>query len=170
MTSHSLSGSDFHLDYLVDHVDCIPTLAKWTFDEWGHQSPRSSLGSFIEEWHSWLNKSAPPVAFVGLLHARPIGCSVIKIRELDPFPQYTFWLGGVYVQVEYRNQGIGSLIVEQSISKASELGLDQIYLYTHSHEHFYSKLGFTPVERPQFQGRTIVIMRKMLSTVPVSNE
>ncbi len=55
-------------------------------------------------------------------------------RELDPFPQYTHWLGSVYVLSEFRNKGIGTAVVEISSQIAAKLGLRELYLYTHSHE------------------------------------
>jgi putative hydrolase of the HAD superfamily len=161
-------GDEFHLTFLADHAQFLPTIAKWAFDEWGHQSPESSLESMTAELQSWLNKTSAPAALVGLLKGNPIASSIIKIRELEPFPQYTHWLGGVYVKLDYRKQGVGSLVVEHSTRIARDMGISELYLYTHSHEDFYTNLGFTPIDRPSYRGRKIVIMRRMLGSNKVS--
>lgn len=160
---HEESNTSFHLTFLADYPHFVPTVAQWTFNEWGHQNPENSLERSVARLQSRLNTITPPIALVGLLEGKPIACSSIKIRELDPFPHYTHWLGSVYVRDEFRNRGIGSSVVETSAQIAATLNLGELFLYTHSHEGFYVRLGFTPVERPSYQGRKIVIMKRKLN-------
>jgi GNAT superfamily N-acetyltransferase len=164
MSSVPNTSNDFHLTFLAEHAHFLPIVAKWVFEEWGHQNPESSLESMTVELRSWLNNTSAPAALIGLHQGKPIASSIIKIRELDPFPQYTYWLGGVYVLREYRSLGIGSLVVEYSSHIANQLGIHELYLYTHSHEDFYAKLGFNPVERPCYQSRKITIMKRLLTS------
>lgn len=159
---HKEPNNSFQLTFLADYPQFVPTIAEWIFDEWGHQDPENSLKNSVARLQSRLNTNTPPIALVGLLDGKPIACSSIKIRELDPFPQYTHWLGSVYVLSEFRNKGIGTAVVEISSQIAAKLGLRELYLYTHSHEDFYTHLGFTPVERPLLQSRKIVIMKRLL--------
>lgn len=154
--------SAFNLSFLADHPQFLTTIAEWIFDEWGHLEINTTIDSIISKLETQLNTKSPPIALVGLRQEIPIACSRIKIRELPSFPQYLYWLGSVYVLPEFRNQGIGSLVVENSSHIAFELGLQELFLYTHSHENFYSHLGFSAVERPYYQGRQIVIMRRIL--------
>jgi N-acetylglutamate synthase-like GNAT family acetyltransferase len=159
---HEKPKNSFHLTFLANHPHFVPIVAQWIYDEWGHQDPENSLEKCIARQQSRLNTKNPPIALVGLLDGKPIACSSIKIRELESFPQYMHWLGSIYVLSEFRNQGIGSAVVELSTQFAAMIGLGELYLYTHSHEDFYNRLGFTQVKRPLYQGRKIVIMKKQL--------
>ena len=157
-------NTGFSLDFLASYPQFVPTVAEWIFNEWGHRDPDISLETTIQLVKSRLSAKSPPLAMIGLLKGEPIACSSILIRELDPFPQYTYWLASVFVLSDFRNQGIGSAVVELSSQIGVSLGLRDLYLYTHSHEDFYTNLGFMPIERPVYQGRTIVIMRRVLRT------
>lgn len=159
---HEEPNKSFHLTFLADYPQFAPTVAAWIFNEWGHQDPENSLEKCIALQRSRLNTKTPPIALVGLLDGKPIACSSIIIRELDPFPQYMHWLGSVYVLSEFRNQGIGSAVVETSSQIAADLGLRELFLYTHSHENFYTQLGFMPFEQRLFQDRKILIMKRLL--------
>jgi GNAT superfamily N-acetyltransferase len=150
------------LDLLANYPKFVPIVAEWIFDEWGHRDPDNSLELILENVKSRLNTKSPPIALIGLIEGKPVASSSILIRELDPFPQYKYWLASVYVLSEFRNLGIGTAVVELSAQIGADLGIHNLYLYTHSHENFYTKLGFKPVERPIFQGRTIVIMKRVL--------
>jgi putative hydrolase of the HAD superfamily len=161
-TQNEEPNKSFSLTFLAEHPHFAPLVAEWIFNEWGHQDPESSLEKTIALYETQLNTKTPPIALVGLLDGKPIACSGIKIRELDLFPQYTHWLGSVYVVSEFRNQGIGSVVVELSSQFAAMIGLGELYLYTHSHEDFYNRLGFAQVKCPLYQGRKIVIMKKQL--------
>jgi GNAT superfamily N-acetyltransferase len=154
--------SALKLSYLADHPQFVPIVAEWVHNEWGQQETDATIGTSISNLQSQLNTGIPPVALVMLRKGIPIACSSIKIRELAAFSQYTYWLGSVYVLPEFRNQGIGALVVENSSRIASELGIRELFLYTHSHENFYSHLGFSVVEQPYYQDREIVIMRRSL--------
>jgi putative hydrolase of the HAD superfamily len=159
---HKEPNNSFDLTFLADHSHFVATIAEWIFDEWGHQDPENSLEKSVARMQSRLNIDTPPIALVGLIEKTPIACSNILIRELDQYPQYKHWLGGVYVLSEFRNKGFGSAVVETSSQIAAKLGLRELYLYTHSHEDFYKRLGYTHVKRPLYQGRKIVIMKKQL--------
>lgn len=156
------SPPEFRLSFLADHPEFIPTIAEWIHAEWGYREINGTVGSIISNLGTQLNTESPPMALIGLSQGLPIACSSIKIRELASFPRYEYWLGSVYVLPEFRNQGIGSLVVEGSSRIASEAGIHELFLYTHSHEDFYSQLRFSPVERPIYQGREMVIMRRIL--------
>lgn len=162
MTPFMRSHSGFDLFFLADHPQFIPTIAEWILTEWGYRERNETIESIISNLGTQLNTEYPPMALVGLNQGVPISCSSIKIRELGSFPSYLHWLASVYVLPEFRNQGIGSLVVEYSSRIASKVGIQELFLYTHSHEDFYSHLGYSAVERPYYQGREIVIMRRLL--------
>ena len=110
-----------------------------------------------------LNRHAPPLTFVAFIGETPVGSASLKIREMDIYPEYLHWLGTVYVLPEYRNRGIGTQIIEHSLSEAKRSGnIKELFLYTHDRERFYTKFGWQALERPFYHGREVVVMKRLI--------
>jgi hypothetical protein len=52
---HLLSFMPLHFSFLADHMDAIPVIAKWYYDEWGHLRHGNSLARTREEIEGLLN-------------------------------------------------------------------------------------------------------------------
>ncbi len=84
---------------------------------------------------------------------------------LDIEPQFNIygpWLALVYTTTENRNKGYGALLCEKIEEHAKELKLKEIYLFTHTAESLYIRLGWTPFERLAIKDINIVVMKKEL--------
>jgi len=148
---------------LADQPKLIPILAAWFFDEWGHNYPDLTLEIFEGKLWGRLNRDKLPLVIVLIQDGSPIASASLKIQEMETHPQYLHWLGSVYVLPEFREQGLGSQLVQYTIGEAKRLGVRDLYLYTHSREIFYTRLGWEPVERPTYHGRMVLIMKQNLS-------
>ena len=149
--------------YLADQPELLPTLVNWFYDEWGRNEPDSSREKISMTLSQYLNRDRIPLTIVRLRGSQPIASASLKIREMETHPQYTHWLGGVYVHPDFRMQGIGSHLVEYSADLAKKLKVYHLYLYTRDHETFYTRLGWQEIERPTYQGRDAIIMQRNLS-------
>jgi len=149
--------------YLADRPELLPVLADWFYDEWGRGNPNSSPESMQRILREYLNKDQFPLTIVCTRNSKPIACASLKIQEMETHPQYIHWLGGVYVHPKYRNQEIGSQLVEYAANQAVNLNTKELYLYTRSHEDFYTRLGWQVIERPLYEGRVAIVMRRILS-------
>ena len=149
--------------YLADHPELVPLLASWFYEEWGRRNPANSIDRVEESLRGKMNRNKPPLALAAFLGRKVVGSASLKIREMDTHPHLMHWLGSLYVREKYRNQGIGSRIVEFSEEEARRLGIGELYPYTHGHEGFYSRLGWIPVERTHYHGRKVVIMKRVLA-------
>jgi GNAT superfamily N-acetyltransferase len=151
---------NLRIDYLANHPEWIPELASWFFDEWGRKDSDNSLEQITQRLRKRLHKNRAPLTLVGFLEDKAVASASIKIREMETHPQYKYWLGAVYIQSDYRGQGFGSQIVNHTVSIAAKLELSILYLYTHSHEGFYDRLGWVTIARPVFHGRKVALMSK----------
>ena len=115
---------------LADHVEFVPILASWFYEEWGGRGPSTTLESFNEHLIGRLNRDQPPITFVGFLGDEPVGTAASKIQEMETHPQFGHWLGSVYVQEEFRGQSVASELIKAVWIKASQFKLDPLYLYT----------------------------------------
>lgn len=68
------------------------------------------------------------------------------------------WLAGVFVAPDHRRHGVGAALVQRVIGEATALGVERLYLYTPSTEHFYSCLGWSLVERTSYRGADVAVM------------
>ncbi len=137
----------------------MPVLASWFYEEWGRGDPANAIERVEQRLRGRMKRDSVPITLVGFMAGQLVASASIKIREMETHPQYEHWLGAVFVEPPYRGQGIGSQIVQYTVSEARRLGVGQLYLYTRSHEAFYTHLGWKPIERPRYQGRPAVIMK-----------
>jgi len=149
--------------YLADQPELVPILTDWFYDEWGRRVPNSSQKRIEGILGEHLNKERVPLTIVLLRDSQPIASVSLKIREMETHPQYLHWLGGVYVHPEYRQQGIGARLVEFAANEAERLTVNELYLYTRSHQHFYARLGWQVIERPIYGDRIVIVMKRILS-------
>ncbi len=152
------------VDYLADHPDVIPVIARWLFDEWGHRSPDGSVEGMVDNLRDRLQRDALPLALLAHEDKEPIGTVSLKIREVEVRPQYEHWLGTLFVAEPRRRMGIGSLLVGAAADEARRLEISELYLYTRRRdtERLYERLGWAEVERLEYRGRPAVIMKTFL--------
>ncbi len=159
----SAIGTPIEIRYLADCPEQIPVLASWFYAEWGQGTSDLSVERIERRLRERLNHDRLPLALVGFRDRRPVASASLKIQEMDIHLEYLHWLGSVYVQPEERNQGIGSHLVEQAASEARRLGVEDLYLYTTYSESLYARLGWITIERVEYHGRSVAIMRRTLT-------
>lgn len=84
---------------------------------------------------------------------------------LDREPRFKIhknWLALVYTKPEYRNNGYGALVCNHIQDHSKELGLKEIFLFTHMAESLYRRLGWQQLEKLTLGGKNIVVMKKEL--------
>lgn len=152
------------IDYLANHRDCIPQLAQWGYGEWrsifDHYG--MSLEDVIGTFERRAQRESLPLGLVALDGARVVGTGSLKLQDLELRPALTPWLGGIFVDKEYRGRGVGTAIIQRLLVEAQRLRLPRVYLWTTSAQALYLKLGWTEMEELTFCGATISVMEKRL--------
>ena len=145
----------------ASNLSAINIVAEWYSIEWNIpiQTTIQKFNDLFDERSQFqvlLTNDGVPITtggvynYVGLLDREPS----LKV--------YENWLALVYTQPEYRGQGYGALICEFIANHAKFLGLKELYLFTHTAESLYKRLGWQPTERLTLGGKAIVIMKKEL--------
>lgn len=100
---------------------------------------------------------------VWLTMPNAVGMVSLKFHDMDTRPDLDPWLGGLLVLPGWRNRGVGTMLMHRATEEARRLNVPRLYLWTHSAEGLYHKLGWQVVERSDYFGKEAVVMQIDLS-------
>ena len=154
------------IDYLFDHRDLIPSVAGWIYDEWGHIVPEDSAEECARRLARQIRRTQIPTSFVALCGDTPVGTASLVGQDLETRPDLSPWMAAVYVAREHRRRGIGGALVARVVREAAALGIATLYLYTFDKEQFYTRLGWSLLERTEYHCDAITIMKRNIAGEP----
>jgi GNAT superfamily N-acetyltransferase len=150
------------IDSIAAHLDLVPVVSRWHYEEWGHLDPAGSLESWTEGLAERTHADRIPTMLVAFDGSVPVGSSVLVEHDMDTRLDLTPWLAGVFVLPSHRRRGIASRLVSHAMSKAREFGVETLYLYTRSKQPLYAGLGWDPIGREHYEGRWVTLMSTVL--------
>ena len=122
--------SDENLNIIVD----------WMYKWWG-----KTEGYSIDELNCYILNSLQsdrlPLTYGIFDNKKIIAIYQFTYSDLDSRPDIYPWLANVYVDEQYRNKGIGKLLIESVKENIKHTNFKEIYLYT-PNNNFYEKYGF----------------------------
>ncbi len=117
----------------------------WNYEWWGIAKGESLESVRYGLEHS-LNSERLPQTFVALLDGKPVGMYQLSMcDDLKGRPDIYPWLINVYVDKEFRNRKVCSVMMNTVGENAKKAGLSELFLYTH-HVGLYEKYGWEFVE------------------------
>lgn len=144
---------------LADEPDAADTVAQWYYDQWCRESGRYSFESVRENVAAATSLMGAPMLILAKIGGELIGAAELKIREMEHFPEYEFWLGGVFVCEHVRGQGIASALVTEIIKRAQVAGIARLYLQTEDLSGgLYTHLGFKHLHQVDSKGIQVTVM------------
>jgi GNAT superfamily N-acetyltransferase len=157
------------INYLADHPDFIPTLARWHHEQWKHLSPGDSVEERTARLRAHLSIGQIPTTFVAISPAdgpgserdrtQILGSASLIAQDMDTHPELSPWLASVFVAPQYRGQGIGTALVRRVILEAETLGVARLYLFTTPDKNgFYARLGWSLIESTRYRGYQQIVM------------
>lgn len=161
MSQRAVIPLDVTIDYLANHAHLADELARWSWNEWRaiYEERGQMFEHALKNYRERTNTDCLPLALVALHGADLIGTVSLKFNDLDTRPDLDPWLGGVYVLPNWRGRGVASLLMQRAVDVAAKLDLTKLYLWTSSAEGLYEKLGWQVVERSEYCGKQIVVMK-----------
>ena len=167
-------GPNIAIDYLANYPELIDELARLSWKEWQdvYQQRQQTLDDSLKNYRERLNTDRLPLTLVAVRarHGKSLTELVVNFRELvgmvslkfhdmDTRPDLDPWLGGLLVLPEWRNRGVGTMLMLRATEEARRLNVQRLYLWTHSAEGLYQKLGWQVVERSNYFGKEAVVMQ-----------
>lgn len=153
------------IKYLADVPEFVPELAQWTLDAWGKYDPSLNLNSITNSLKNKLNKDQVPMTFVAVAGNKPVGMISIKPEiKVKGYEDRNLWLGSFWVLEEFRDQGIGTILLDKAYSKSRELGHNKISLFASDPNApiWYSNHGWKQFAEDTYQGHPVVLMEYLL--------
>ncbi len=164
-----MNKADIRIDYLADHSELLDELARLSWKEWQniYQQREHTLEDCLKNYRERMNIDRLPLTFVAVRAGRAANCGdatellgmvSLKFHDMDTRPDLDPWLGGLLVLPEWRNRGLGTMLMHRATDEARRLNISRLYLWTHSAERLYHKLGWQVVERSDYFGKKAVVM------------
>ena len=146
------------IGYLADHQEFIPTLARWHHEEWAYLRPGDSFETRVKRLRAACGHREIPTVVIAFADSMLLGSAMLIVHDMDTRMEWSPWLAGIFVAPDYRRQGIGIELVRRVVQDAGALGVRRLYLYTPGVEQFYSRHGWSVVERTNYRGADVVVM------------
>lgn len=153
------------IEYLGDHRDVIPIVAKWIYDEWFFLYP-GKTSEYIESLlRERLHKRTLPITLVAFQEGKAVGTVSLKPFDMETRSDLTPWVTSLYVVKRWRGKGIGASLMKAAEEKAVKLGIHTLFLFTADPElagRFYRRLGWQVKEKTVYNSYRVIIMEKRL--------
>lgn len=148
------------ISFLADKVSEAPKIAKWYYNEWGKISPSMTedivLKDIIEKS---INRKTIPLFLVAHADNELIGVLELKFRENKNYPEYEYWVGGVFTCPSHRGKGVASRLLAKAKILATEFNIDKLYLQCESHNvPLYIRNGFSILHHAKHHNIETTIM------------
>jgi GNAT superfamily N-acetyltransferase len=105
----------------------------------------------LAEYTGWvaqgLSSSGVPCTMVAHIGQTYAGSVALIASDIDERPNYTRWIASLWVEEDYRRQGIAAALIEQARSEAKHCGFEIAYLCaTEANSPYYRALKFVEIE------------------------
>src|SRR5947207_15308533 len=148
------------IDYLASCPEFVDALARLSWKELQeiYQQREQTLEDCLKNYQERINSDRLPLTLVAVHGSELVGMVSLKYHDMDTRPDLDPWLGGLFVLPEWRNQGVGTMLMHRATEEARRLKVPRLYLWTHTAERLYHKLGWQFVERTNYFGKEAVVM------------
>ncbi len=150
------------LDYLLNYEQHIPTIATWFHRQWNHLNPNRTKAQVIDMIYTHLNTDKLPIIYVAIENSLPIGAVMLRISDMEGYPQFSPWLSSLFIAPEHRNRGYGKILMRHCLEAAKNMKFTKIYLNTEDQESWYTPMGWQSVVTVDYRGFPTTIMKKDL--------
>jgi predicted N-acetyltransferase YhbS len=154
---------NLRIAYLDEHIDAIPTLARWHHEAWSAVTPNLSVADRIAGFTARARRGSIPLGLVALLDDLVVGMACLVECDIPSHCHLGPWLATVLVSPDHRRLGIGSALCVRSTEEALLLGVSTLYLFTFDKQRWYTRLGWSTLEDARYGGRSGTIMLQRLA-------
>lgn len=147
---------------LADYPQLLNALVAQQWQVWGYDTPEDLQAFFAQELttnnanlpKTWLMMADDTLDTI----IAAVTLSRDEMGDTQPTSRNP-WLGYLYVEPDYRGQGLAKKLTEFAVEQSSRLGFAHCYLYASDEMPRYLKWGWQPLETFEFQGEVVTVMQ-----------
>ena len=140
----------------------IPIIAKWIHEEWSYAFPALTLTEIQRGLFGRMNETEMPITLIAHDERGVLGTASLKAKDMDSVPELTPWLSAVYINPEYRGQGVGKALISEIEKLARAAGHPKLYAFNPISQGVFEKMGWKVLETIRVAGRDVGILVKNL--------
>jgi GNAT superfamily N-acetyltransferase len=150
------------IHFLEGHPNFIPQLAAWCHEEWKDFYGGKTVEDVRAYFAANTSRDRLPITYVAAEEGRLCGTVTLDVEDLDlrGYEDVSPWLVCLYVEKAHRGRGLGRQLIHHAMDEALRLKLSSLHLWTENLEPMYLQLGWRVLERTQFHGHEITVMRR----------
>lgn len=144
-------------------------VAHWHHQECERQGLKSSLSLRQQRLVLHVQQNPVPKTLIALRGKQLLGCvSLVNYtyRSSERMPKVAsdspVWLSNLFVLEQYRQQGVGTALIDAAKNYAQDLGLTELWLSATDYTDYYQKRDWEIVRRTRLGGRQVNVMRVVL--------
>jgi GNAT superfamily N-acetyltransferase len=145
----------------------LPQIAADQFEHWGQLTGFGSR----KQYETFLEEAAQSISLPRVLIAHTRGTLLGSVNlltsEMTIRPQFTPWMGQLFVAEGQRSLGVGAALLDAAASYVERQGYRQLFLFTYGTlPHYYRSRGWSDVEDVSYLGKVRTIMRLKIDATP----
>jgi len=130
------------IGFLADHLDTIPTLARWFRDQWPAYYSDWSQAEMEKDFLEDTSRDSLPCRLVAFESVELVGTVILRDSNTETLPDFQPELGGLFVVESHRGHGVGTELVRAGMRLATEQGYKTIYATTVTAASILESLGW----------------------------
>lgn len=137
--------------FLADHVNTIPTLAKWFRDQWPDYYVDMSAEELEQDFLEDASRERLPIRLVAFESNELAGTIILRKYGNEALAEYQPELGGLYVAGSQRGHGIATELVRAGMQVARDQGYEIVYATTVAAAGILERLGWTFIKTVHYE-------------------
>lgn len=157
---------EFHIEqnmitigFLADHLDTIPTLAKWFRAQWPDYHADMSQEEMEQDFLSDAFRDRLPIRLIAFESGELAGTIVLREHGTGSLPEFQPELGGLYVVESHRGHGIGTELVRAGMKLALDQGYETVFATTVVAAGILERLGWEFIKTVIHQDEQLALYR-----------
>ena len=143
---------------LARHRGLIPLVARWFIAEWPAWYGPEGPGDVAEDLEAFAaSERLLPIGYLVFQGELPVGAGALKATSIPSHSHLSPWAAAGFVLPEHRGKGIGSLMLQELVAKAHQLGYERVYCGTSTSESLLVRAGWSAVGATQLEGKDLTI-------------
>ncbi len=111
------------IDSLANCPEFVGELARLSWKEWQevYEQRKQTLDHSLKNYRERMNTDRLPLTLVAVHSGELVGMVSLKFHDMDTRPDLDPWLGGLLVLPEWRNRGVGTMLMLRATEQARRL-------------------------------------------------